>query len=114
MTDKKIEESNEVPHASENVDAAQSAFLQCTLPTGLLDDDGELHTETILREMTGEEEDILTARKGTMSHKLQMILEKCVVRVGSIDQSNAHWSRFIKTLTMTDRLFLIIRIRHSE
>lgn len=81
------------------------------LPTGYLDADGQIHKEAWVREMTGEEEDILTARKVKIHQRMNQILEKCVTQIGSFRQADANWPNVIKGLTVSDRLFLMIKIR---
>jgi hypothetical protein len=80
------------------------------LPTGLLDDDGDLHTEVVFREMGGYEEDILTSRL-PVGKKMNQILENCIQRIGTIDHKHESWGRYVRSLVTTDRLFILIRIR---
>lgn len=97
--------------AEDNVDPATSSYSSATLPTGLVDDEGKLHTQVVLREMTGEEEDILASRRMPVTQKLQTILERCVLSIGDIQQANPNWGRYMKSLVSGDRLFLLIQTR---
>lgn len=92
-------------------EGAKSSLDQVELPTGYLDEDGNLHTTVELKELTGEEEDILTSRKMSVHVKLGKILENCVVSIGSIKNTNSRWSSILKDLVATDRLFLILQLR---
>lgn len=92
-------------------DGAKSSVDQWILPTGYLDEAGRLHREVHLRELTGEEEDILTSRNMPIHVRLGKILENCVVSIGEYDGNNPRWRSIIKDLVSTDRLFLILKLR---
>lgn len=93
-------------------DAAKSPDGACELPTGFIDADGVLHKDAIIREMTGEEEDILTSRRLPAHTKMQKVLENCTVSIGTVSAlGNQNWSHVTKGLVATDRLQLIIAIR---
>lgn len=92
-------------------DVAKPAVDGEELPTGYMDSAGDLHKDAWVREMTGEEEDILTARKVKVHQRMSQILEKCVTQIGPYKQDQLNWSNVIKSLTVSDRLFLMIKIR---
>ena len=92
-------------------DEAKPSLDGYQLPTGYLDPEGNLHKDVWVREMTGEEEDILTARKVPVHQRMARILERCTIQVGPYKQDHANWSNIVKALTVSDRLFLMLRIR---
>lgn len=93
-------------------DEAKSPIGGYELPTGYLDETGALHREVVVKEITGVEEDILASRKLPVYQRMQKILENCTVSIGSFKaEGNPGWPRIIKSLTVSDRLFLIIKIR---
>ena len=92
-------------------DSAKSSVDTIELPTGYIDIDGVLHKEVSLREITGEEEDILTSRKTPTHLRMNKILENCVTSIGPYDQFSIKWKTIIKDLVASDRLFLIIQLR---
>lgn len=93
-------------------DVAKSPEGAYTLPTGHIDENGKLHRSVFVREMTGAEEDILASTsKMPMYQRMQKLLENCTTQIGDIKQDHPQWSRIIRGLTVSDRLFLIIRIR---
>lgn len=93
-------------------DAAKSSQGAFELPTGYLDAEGTLHTTLHVREMTGDEEDILASKRMQAHAKVQKILEACVTQVGTVTrEGNSDWSKVLRDLTATDRLFAVIKIR---
>lgn len=93
-------------------DAAKSSVGGCELPSGYIDEAGVLHKDAVVKELTGEEEDILISRRLQGWQKMQKVLENCVVSIGNVNaQGNKDWPRVIKSLTATDRLYLTIQIR---
>lgn len=100
-----------IPTTQPTVDAAKPSVDGYELPTGYLDVDGNIHKEAWVREMTGEEEDILTARKVKIHQRMGQILERCVTQIGAFRQGDMNWPSVIKGLTVSDRLFLMIKIR---
>ena len=95
----------------DQTEAARSSFSQVTLPTGLLDEEGKLHNSVLLNEMTGEEEDILASNRMTAVQKTSLILENCVQAIGPFGKENEKLKHYIKSLSLNDRLFLLIQIR---
>lgn len=80
------------------------------LPCGYIDDNGELHTEVHLREMTGREEDILAAPKLSPQRKINQVIINCVESIGSITDKNLI-TQIVPNLPVGDRVFLIISLR---
>lgn len=95
-------------------DSATSAHGAYELPTGYLDADGVLHTTLHVREMTGDEEDVLASKRMQAHAKIQRILEACVTQIGTVTrEGNSDWSKILRDLTATDRLFAVIKIRET-
>lgn len=85
------------------------------LPCGLYipEENGEpakVITECEVREMTGEDEDLLGSRKVPPHQKVVGLIGRCVTRIGDItDRAIIH--NLIPQLPGGDRLFLLIKIR---
>lgn len=92
-------------------DAAKSSVDSLFLPTGYLDEEGNLHTELFIKEMTGEEEDILTSKKMTVYARMNRIMENCVLSIGKYDQKSSRWKDVIRSLIASDRLFIVLQLR---
>lgn len=96
-------------------DSAKSPEGSCTLPTGYLDEAGVLHTTAVVKELTGEEEDILMSKRLPAHLKMQRVMENCVLSIGSHSAGeDSNWTDVLQSLTVTDRLFLIIQIRMTS
>jgi hypothetical protein len=86
------------------------------LPSGYLDPETqELHREVELREMSGYEEDLLQDRS-KRGGAVDEIMSRCMVKLGSLERDKPQGQeRFfmpvLKDMLMTDRTFLIIRLR---
>jgi len=92
-------------------DSAKSAVDGVHLPTGYLDEEGGLHTELHLKEMTGEEEDILTSKKMSVYARMNRVMENCVTSIGTYDQKSPRWKDVIRSLVASDRLYIILQLR---
>lgn len=79
------------------------------LPCGYLDDDGKLHREFVVKEMTGEEEDLL-AGVGPVMPRLNQIITNCLVRLGDLAERK-DLSRAVAELTAVDRVVVLIALR---
>jgi len=79
------------------------------LPCGYLDDDGKLHREFLVKEMTGEEEDLL-AGVGPVMPRLNQIITNCLVRLGGLTERR-DISRAVERLTAVDRVVVLIALR---
>ena len=92
-------------------DQAKSPIGAFKLPNGFVDDDGTLVQDVVVRELTGNEEDILTSGKMAVHHRMQLIMENCVTQLGHYKPHHIKWSQMIKKLPVADRLFLMLKIR---
>ena len=104
------ENKEQVFGMDDNISPVRASIGSATLPTGLIDDNGELHTEVVFREISGYEEDILVS-KMPVTKKINSIIENCIQKIGTIDKNDESWNRYLKSLIGTDRLFMLIRIR---
>lgn len=115
MSDMKLKEEvvegREAPVLQPLQDGAKSVFDGFELPTGYLDENNQNHRSVIVREITGVEEDIMASRKMPIHMRMNKLIENCVLSIGSFKQSMMGWDRVIKSLTASDRLFLILKIR---
>ena len=91
------------------IEQANSTVDEFELPCGYLDPDGNLHTTVTLREMTGEEEEILAARNMPSNKKINSILGRCTTALGPFTGPSV--AQLIPELTQGDRIFLLIAIR---
>ncbi len=88
----------------------KSAVEIFELPCGYIDEEGTLHTELKVREITGHEEDMLANRKMIPGQKINALIAQCTERVGTItDQGKL--SQVVLDMTVGDRLFAIFAIR---
>lgn len=79
------------------------------LPSGYLDENGGVHKMVHLREITGEEEDILASQKLAIHKRLQRVLERCVTKFEGVD--DAKKGEAVRQLPLMDRYALLIRLR---
>lgn len=89
----------------------KSSIDEFELPCGYLDADGTLHTSVVVREMTGEEEEILAARNMPVTKKINKILSRCTASIGEI--SGPMVERVVPEMTQGDRIFLLLAIRRA-
>lgn len=80
------------------------------LPCGYIDENGELHREVKVREITGHEEDMLANPKIKGAKKINDLIASCVERVGTITDKGL-LSKVVMDMTVGDRLFCIFAIR---
>lgn len=80
------------------------------LPCGYLAPDGSLITEVKVREITGEEEDLLAARNISGGKKLTQLIANCLERLGPVVDKPL-LNRLVQDLTVGDRTFLTLAIR---
>lgn len=80
------------------------------LPCGVVTAEGELLTEVKVREITGHEEDMLTAKNIGGGKKITQLIANCLERLGPITEKTAlmHAAR---GMTIGDRVFLMMAIR---
>jgi len=80
------------------------------LPAGYVDDAGTVHDRVEVREMTGEEEDILAMPKLAASTKFTRILGNCIVRIGDIEDQK-QMRKIAAKLPIGDRVVLLLALR---
>lgn len=80
------------------------------LPCGYVDEQGNVHTEIKVREITGHEEDMLANPKIPAEKKMNELITRCVERVGNIEDK-ATLSKVVMDMMVGDRLFAIFAIR---
>ncbi len=84
-------------------------FLECILPGGYLDDDGNLHQQVTLSPLSGTEEKLIAQRGRILPAALvTTLLSHCIRRIGTIDnvsQDN------VRQLLVGDRQFLLLKLR---
>ena len=93
-----------------NVETTFGAISQGTveLPCGYVDDEGKVHDQAMLRELTGAEEDILATPKMSGSEKMTRIIGNCLIKLGDIDKPGKEIAR---KLTIGDRAVLLLAMR---
>lgn len=94
------------------IEEAKSSVDGFELPCGYLDSEGGLHRDVVVREMTGEEEEILAARNLPVAKKINKILARCTTSIGPF--SGATVDRMIPDLTQGDRIYLLLAIRRAS
>lgn len=83
-----------------------------TLPGGLIDFDGKLHTEAVVRELNGADEEALAKPEVTknLGRFMQLLLQRGVTRIGPHENpSNA----ILGSLLLGDRDTLLLAIRRA-
>jgi len=101
------EDTKDVSH-EDFVDRAKETIGQFKLPSGYLDQQGILHRDILIREMTGAEEDLLVSGSASV---FQTLIERCVVELGTFKQTDPNWSKIMKSLPYSDHVFMLIRLR---
>jgi len=88
----------------------QGREFEFTLPIGYTDDEGHLHTQAVLRKMTGREEAILADRKNQRNggKLVTELLQSCLVRLGDL-QKNGRGP--VAGLYSVDRNYLLLKLR---
>lgn len=81
------------------------------LPCGYLDDKGVVHRDYVVKEMTGEEEDIFAA-KGPWVPRFNRIIANCLESLGSLEKKS--FFKAACSLTSTDKYLLLIQIRRAS
>ena len=79
------------------------------LPSGCIDEDGELHRTITFKEMTGKEEDLLGGA-GDLVERLSQVVINCTIRIGSVENRSAI-SNMVADMSSSDRLISLIAIR---
>ena len=101
----------EIVMKSNSLDIA-SPNLQVNLPCGYVDTEEILHEDCIVREMTGQEEDLLTGR-GSVVNRLNAIISNCIVKLGTISDKQII-DKAVNKLTGQDRMAILIGIRRAS
>jgi len=83
--------------------------LGVLLPSGHVDKDGNLHDVLVVKEMTGNEEDLL-AGKGPIVSRLNQIIANCTIRIGGIE-NRLEVVNAVNEMTAVDRMAALIAIR---
>ena len=93
-----------------NTETTFGAISQGTveLPCGYVDDAGVVHDQAHLRELTGEEEDILATPKMSGSEKMTRIISNCLLKLGDLDKPGRD---VVRKLTIGDRAVLLLAMR---
>lgn len=76
------------------------------LPSGYLDNEGTLHKTVIVREMSGEEEELILNAE---TSKAGQVLNRVLDRVAKL--KDAPGIKFVDSLLMVDQLFLLVQAR---
>lgn len=97
---------------AQQLDTPKSSTLLGDLPCGYIDSGGTLHTEVVVREITGAEEDILAARKVKIGKKMNELIGRCLQRIGTITE-RSEIMRAVMEMTLGDRVYLMFLIRRA-
>ncbi len=84
-----------------------------TLPCGYLDAAGVLHTEVLLREINGRDEDMLASKKTPDKKKINQLLISCIQRLGSITDRD-EIAKAVPRMLIGDRIFLVVAVRRTS
>ncbi len=85
--------------------------MLCSLPGGFVDDTGVVHDEIELRMLSGREEELLLARRGSVAAALVTdLLTRCLRRVGSVESVDAGT---VRRLLVADRQFALLKLREA-
>jgi ribosomal protein S27E len=102
-------EQNVAVISQQKMDEPKAPVGLYELPCGLLLQSGALHTEVQVREISGDEEDLLANDKIGGEKKVAELLARCVTRVGPFEGTQAR--ACVLDLTVGDRTFLLFAIR---
>lgn len=96
-------------------DESKSSYAEYELPLGYLDAEGNLFDKVVVREMTGEEEDIFASRKMSVIKKINMVLKNCIVSLDNKEgkKRDVELEEVVAKLPSIDRMFLLVRIRQQ-
>jgi len=98
--------------AAAQMETPKSTVGVYTLPCGWIDPEGELVTDVQIREMTGNEEDMMASTKIQPHEKVTLLLAGCTERLGSVTDKGK-LTRLMDDLTLGDRLYLLFAIRRT-
>jgi hypothetical protein len=80
------------------------------LPCGFLDEEGTLHTDLQVREIAGDDEEILAATNMNPYKRIQRLMAACTTAIGAFRGQEAI-ERVIPELTQGDRFYILFAIR---
>lgn len=103
------EETKEVVLTKGHLMDVGANALAVDLPCGYIDDQGVVHRDLVVVEMTGYEEDLL-AGKGATLPRLNQIIANCAKRIGAIED-RAAIGRAVSSMTASDRMVAFLAIR---
>lgn len=89
-----------------------SPYMAGILPGGYIDGEGQLHRNFVVREMTGNEEDLLVG-KGSPLARFNQIIANCMVSLGPIED-RAALRRAVMDLPEADRIAILITLRRAS
>jgi len=92
-------------------EAGKSSQAVLYLPSGYLDEEGKVHTEIVIREMDGRDEDLLANQKIPVTNRLGKMVENCIISIGPYNQKTEGWSDIVKSLPVVDRVWILLQIR---
>jgi len=86
------------------------------LLAGYRDENGIVHTEFQVREMTGVEEEAISRNeiKSNGGKVIRTLIERCCTRIGTYEQSalkEKEWRDIIQSLTVGDQDYIMLKIR---
>lgn len=84
-------------------------YVECILPGGYLDDDGNLHQQVTLSPLSGTEEKLI-AQRGRISQAalVTTLLSHCIRRIGTINDVT---EESVRHFLVGDRQFLLLKLR---
>jgi hypothetical protein len=92
------------------VELPKSSVDGFELPCGYIDQDGKLHTQVEIREITGPEEEILAATNMMAFRRLNRLMIACTAAIGPY-RGEAAMEKIIPDLCQGDRFFIMFAIR---
>ncbi len=119
MSDQEIEAKPNVLHPIEARAAQISQDLLRTpksswgvyeLPCGFVDENGTLHKEVVVKEISGDVEDMLTDPNLPAHRRINELLARCIDRLGPYTE-RGKLSEAVLDLTVGDRVYLMFAIR---
>lgn len=83
---------------------------------GYVDEEGVVHKEFTLREMTGKDEEAIHRSdiKNNGSKAVSLLLSRCVTRIGSLTLKSCgreKWEKIIKSLYVGDQDYVLVQLR---
>lgn len=93
-----------------NIEDPSSDVGGFELPCGYIDQNNVLHTDVVVRGLTGEEEDILGSRNMPVAQKFNTIISRCLLRVGPYSDPR-EVDKIVEALPQGDRIFLLLAVR---